>query len=186
MTRIFCALCAKHKDRLHAIRNFSSSFVDGISGTALKKDNVKKHRHSEQHSKAVSLEHKPTTLKEIYRCTSLGRALTTTSQEQKVRVCKLFEVTYMLAKEEIPFAKYPAVIELEKRHGVSLGTAYATEHKCKEFTVLIGESMRDNLLASVHESGYLAVLMDGSTDSSVVEKELIYVMFIGCDGNVEC
>ena len=61
VTRFFCVLCAKYKDRLHAIRNFSSSFVDGISGTALKKDNVKKHRHSEQHSKAVSLEHKPTT-----------------------------------------------------------------------------------------------------------------------------
>ena len=28
--------------------------------------------------------------------------------------------------------------------------------------------------------------MDGSTDSSVVEKELIYVMLIGSDGNVEC
>ena len=152
VTRGFCALCAKHKDQLHAIRNSSSSFVDGISGTALKKDNVKKQRHSEQHSKAVSLEHKPTTLKEIYRCTPLGRALATTSQEQKVRVCKLFEDTYMLAKEEIPFAKYPAVIELEKRHGVSLGPAYATEHKCKEFTVLVVESMRDYLLASVHKS----------------------------------
>ena len=42
VTRFFC-----DKDPLHAIRNFSSSFVDGISGTALKKDNVKKHRHSE-------------------------------------------------------------------------------------------------------------------------------------------
>lgn len=28
--------------------------------------------------------------------------------------------------------------------------------------------------------------MDGSTDSSVVEKEFVYVMFIGSDGKVEC
>ena len=81
----------------------------------------------------------------------------------------------MLAKEEIPFTKYPAVLELEKRHGVSLGTAYATGHKCRDFTVLIGESMRDNVLASVRKAQYLAVLKEGSTDSSVVEKELIYV-----------
>ena len=33
----------------------------------------------------------------------------------------------------------------------------------------------------------LAVLMDGSTDSSVVEKELIYVMYVGSsDGKPEC
>ena len=40
MTRIFCALCTKHKDCLCGARNFSASFVDGIYGTALKKDNV--------------------------------------------------------------------------------------------------------------------------------------------------
>ena len=27
----------------------------------------------------------------------------------------------MLAKEEMPFTKYPAIVELEKRNGVSLG-----------------------------------------------------------------
>ena len=108
------------------------------------------------------------------------------SQDQTARVCKLFEVADILAKEEIPFTKYPAVLELEKRHGVSLGTAYATEHKCRDFTILIGESMRDNVLVSVRKLRYLAVLMDGSTDSSVVEKELVYVMFIGSDGKVEC
>ena len=43
VTQIFCALCAKYKDRLHALGNFSASFVDGISGTALK-DNVNKHQ----------------------------------------------------------------------------------------------------------------------------------------------
>lgn len=74
-------------------------------------------------------------------------------------MCK---VAYMLAKEEIPFTKYPAVQDLEKRHGVSLGTAYATERKCRDFTILIGKSMRDNGLASECKSGYLAVLMDAA------------------------
>ena len=122
---------------------------------------------------------------EIYRSTPLGRALATASQEQRARVCKLFEVAYIL-KEEIPFTKYPAVLELEKRHGVSLGTAYATEHKCRDFTIVIGESMRDSVLDTLRKLRYLAVLMDGSTDSSVVEKEVIYMMFIGTDGKVQC
>ena len=83
------------------------------------------------HAKAINLERKPTAV-EIYCSTSLGRALATSSQDQRARVCKLFEVAYMLAKEEIPFTKYPVVLELEKRHGVSLSTAYATEHKCRD------------------------------------------------------
>ena len=183
--RIFCALCTKHKERLRGARNFSGSFVDIICETALKNDNVKKHQKSDQHARAVDIERKPT-VTEIYRYTPIGRALARSSQEQTTRVCKLFEVTYMLAKEEIPFAKYPAVLELEKRHGASFGTAYATERKCRHFTILIGESMRDNVFASVRKSRYLAVLMDDSTDSSVVEKEMLYVMFVGPDGKVEC
>ena len=58
----------------------------------------------------------------------------------------------MLAKEEIPFTKYLAVLELEKRRDVSLGTAYATENKCRDFTILIGESMRDDVHASLRKS----------------------------------
>ena len=57
----------------------------------------------------------------------------------------------MLTKEEIPFTKNPTVLELEKRHGVSLGIAYAMEHKCRDITVLSGESMMDNVFASVHK-----------------------------------
>ena len=32
-------------------------------------------------------------------------------------MCKLFEVAY---EEEIPFSKYPGVLDLEKRHGVKI------------------------------------------------------------------
>ena len=36
--RIFCALCSKHQERLRCLRTYNSSFVQGIVGTALKKD----------------------------------------------------------------------------------------------------------------------------------------------------
>ena len=51
MTRIFCVLCSKHQDCLRAVRNFSSAFVDGITETALKKDNVCKHQQSDMDSR---------------------------------------------------------------------------------------------------------------------------------------
>ena len=39
---------------------------------------------------------------------------------------RIFDVCFMMAKESIAFAKYPSLLELEKRHGVVLGHAYTT------------------------------------------------------------
>ena len=81
-----------------------------------------------------------------------------------------------------------AILEIKKRHGISLGTTYtyATKHKCRDFTVMIGKSIRDSALAAVCKSQHLAVLVDGSTDSSVVKKELVYMIFVGSGGKPEC
>ena len=55
VTLIFCQLCRQHESSLRGLRNFSRSFVDEISGTALKKDNVVKHSKSDMHSKVVGM-----------------------------------------------------------------------------------------------------------------------------------
>ena len=34
--RIWCVLCAKHRERLRPFRNFSDAFVNSITGSALK------------------------------------------------------------------------------------------------------------------------------------------------------
>ena len=59
----------------------------------------------------------------ILTYTPLGKVFASVTTEEWNRIVKLFDATYMLAKEEMPFTKYPA-IELEKRHGVSLGSTY--------------------------------------------------------------
>ena len=38
---------------------FNSAFIDGVTGSALKKDNVAKHKKSDMHSKAVNMERMP-------------------------------------------------------------------------------------------------------------------------------
>ena len=91
VTRIFCALCSKHQDRLRAVRNFSSAFVDGITETALKKDNVCKHQRSDMHGKAVNMEREPT-INEIYSSTPLWRAFASASLEEINRVSKPFDI----------------------------------------------------------------------------------------------
>ena len=122
---------------------------------------------------------------DLYKSTPIGRALAGASGEEMLRVSKLFDISYMLAKEELPLSKYPALIEVEKRRGVDVGNTYNTEHKCKEFTSLIGETMRSEVLGSLMQAKYISILMDGSTDCSVTEKELIYVMYVN-SGKPEC
>ena len=64
-------------------------------------------------------------------------------------------------------------MELEERHGVAVGQTYATEPKCKEFTVLIGETFRQGVTDELKSSPYYAIMMDGSTVSSVRDGERV-------------
>ena len=145
--------------------------MHGITGSALEKHNVVKLSKSDIQKKAVSLERQPTrTINEILRSTPFGRAVASASSEEKDRVSRLFEVAYMISREEMPFTKFPAIVELDKRHGVCLGQTYHTEHKCQEFASIIGQTMSDDLVEAVRSCRNMsAVLMDGSTDSSVTE-----------------
>ena len=57
------------------------------------------------------------------------------------KMIKTFEIAYVIAKEEMPLDKYPALIELEKKHGVELGTNYRSDKQCAVFIDCIGEEL---------------------------------------------
>ena len=74
------------------------------------------------HKKACHLETAPScTLSQIYKSTPIGKALCSANTEETERLSKLFDVAYFVAKQEIAFAKFPAFLELERRHGVAVG-----------------------------------------------------------------
>ena len=45
-----------------------------------------------------------------------------------------------MAKEGIPFTKYPGLYQLESRHGVDMGIAYNNDVSAKSFTHYIAEA----------------------------------------------
>jgi len=60
----------------------------------------------------------------------------------------------VIAKQSIPFAKYPALIELESWHGINLGPAYRTPDSAKAFTGFIATSLHQQFLNHLcHISG---------------------------------
>ena len=71
-----------------------------------------------------------------------------------------------MAKENIAFAKYPALLELEERHGVDIGDAYKTKDSAAQFTKYITESQRQDFLDALSSAKFYSFLMDGSTDST--------------------
>lgn len=88
-----------------------------------------------------------------------------------------FDICYTMTKENMSFTRYPAIYELESRHGVKLGHAYKTKDSAKNFTHYIAESQRNGFIRSLSTSRFYSFLMDGSTDAGNVEEELIIIMY---------
>lgn len=181
---IRCILCSKFADKLKMKRNFNPGFINGITGNSLKKDNIIKHSKSDMHVTAVNLEHKPDSVKKIMD-TPIGKAMFQASNEEENKVGKLIDISYLIAKQELPFSLFPEIAQLEKRHGVQLGETYLNDKKCQEFCQCIADTFKEDLNLELKSTNYVSVMVDESTDISVKEKLLVYVRFIGNDGTVK-
>ena len=69
--------------------------------------------------------------------------------------------------------------ELEKLHNVSFKAgAYENENSCRDFIASIAQYLFDkNIYQKLMRVNFIAVLCDGSTDNSVMEQEVIYVIY---------
>ena len=92
------------------------------------------------------------------------------------RMGKKFDVCYMLAKENLPFRKYPVIHELESCHRVDLGQSYATKDSAKSFTHCVAESQCRAFVERLLNKQFYSFLIDGTTDASKVEDELVVIM----------
>lgn len=60
--------------KLRSLHNFNQAFINGVKGSALKKDNVVKHSRSEMQKKAIALSVKlKLTLDAIFKTTNTNR-----------------------------------------------------------------------------------------------------------------
>ena len=95
------------------------------------------------------------------------------------RDCKKFDVCYVLAKEGLSFKKYSKILELESRHEVNIGVAYRNDVSARTFVHYIAKSQRQYFLQSFSEKHFFSVLLDGTTDSSNLEDELVVILYCG-------
>ena len=92
---------------------------------------------------------------------------------------------YAMAKESIPFAKYPALLALEPHHGVDLGSAYSTPDAAKIFTGYIAASQCQAFVNTLSKSHFASFLMDGITDAGNQEDELVVLVHCSRDDTTQ-
>ena len=180
---IRCEVCKKYKTNLESMKNFSRAWVTG--STNLKVSNVLEHAASEVHKVAMSRLHADAARsrgESIVLQTPIGRTLSTMDEGTQGQVGRKFDISYVMAKESIAFAKYPSIVQLEQRHGVDLGHAYNTQESAKNFTGFIAKSQRQAFFSTFFsESRFYSLLMDGTTDSGNVEDELLVLVYCNKD-----
>ena len=185
--KLWCHACRKYESYITGMKNFSSAWIKG--STNQKTSNVMDHATSEQHTTAMArmqADNAKASKVPLAHYAPIAKRFSKMDAITKERLKKKFDVCYLLAKENMAFLKYPAILELEERHGVDVGFAYRTKDSAKIFTHYIAESQRQCFLAQEFSSvKFFSFLMDGSTDTSNTESELIMIMYCKKDDNAQ-
>ena len=121
---------------------------------------------------------KPWTFKEAVSDESpIGRSLRTMSQRDKDQLTTKFNCVYYLLKREWPFNDYPELLKLhQKNKGPEIGTSYKTDRAAADVSQSIADTFHQELIENLSKARYY--LNDGSSNTSVSEKQLVYVLFL--------
>ena len=123
MDTLWCHACRVYESKICGIKNFSRAWI--LGSTNHKTSNIMDHAKGEPHRATMSFLTKDQARERNEPITSyspIAQSLYSPSMSPVVRerVRKKFELSFVLAKEHIPFSKYPAIHELEERHSVDL------------------------------------------------------------------
>ena len=91
----------------------------------------------------------------------------------------LFRNAHAIAKAGRPFSDMEWMCALDEKKGLDVGASYRTDKKCCEFIHCIAEEQRLGLQAQIQSNNFFSVMMDGTTDSSVSDAEIIYIRYTG-------
>ena len=117
----------------------------------------------------------------VLETTPIGCSLRKLQEKDKASLEVKFSI-YYLVKCERPFTDYPHLITEKKNHVKNIGNSYVTDRACAVFTDYIGKVTKESSAEDLANARYYSVLSDGSTDSAVIEQEVVYVLYLSKDG----
>ena len=179
VSTLWCEVCRQYENKICSFKNFSKSWIEG-SGNH-RTSNVVDHATSGQHSAAMNflrIDQAKERREPLAAVAPIVNSLLKLDDALRERLRQKFDLCFVMAKEGIPFTKYPVLYQLESRHEVDMGLAYNNDVAAKCFTHYIAESQRkafvNFLKTNVH---FFSFLMDGTTDVSNTEDEAIAILY---------
>ena len=98
--------------------------------------------------------------------------------EKDLETLSKLHISFHIALQRLPFTAFQNQVALEKLHGVKFTCACENENACKNFIFGISKYLfEENVKKKFHLVNFIAILCDGSTDNSIIELEVLYVIF---------
>ena len=102
------------------------------------------------------------------------------SDTEREGLCKLFQIAYLNAFKTRLFVNFADWVEWAELNGIRfIVTAYKNRTQCTEFVNFISKTLfEEDVKSKLKSVNFIAVFCNGSTDSAVIEKECIYILFV--------
>ena len=122
-------------------------------------------------------------LKAVVKDMPIVRGIKKGIKDKEIMGTELYSA-YYLAKREQPFTDFPDLLVLnEKMKCPCIRKGYRNDNAAALFTESIAKVSQNELLKDLASANFLLVPFDGSTDTSITEKELVYVPYFS-DGTL--
>ncbi|VDI00488.1 Hypothetical predicted protein [Mytilus galloprovincialis] len=177
---MICQTCNNYPDL--ADRNCSMF----IGTSAFRKDTLIAHWKSNSHRKCEEKKKSDEmkTIEASGSCSSsqsgpLLSCVRKMEKENEDKIKKLITTAYFICNHEKPFTDFPRLVELQEVNGLDMGNFYRSDNACRRFIQYIYEDLFKGVKMQIeNDLHFYSILIDGATDSSVTENELIYLRFV--------
>ena len=171
---ILCKYC----QQFGATTAGKSDFVTGSK--TFKRETMKKYNQSFTHIRSRdSFIAKQKAFEDRPIMKSFVKMSNKSDEEQRNDVAKKMNTAYFIAKEELPFTKFPKLLDLQRKNGLQIGETYSTDKKCAEMVSTISNVYQNKLAKTVNENvKYMSIMIDGGEDAGGVENETIHCRLV--------
>jgi protein gp37 len=96
----------------------------------------------------------------------------------KKKKTRFFNTAYAIGKKGKPFSDYMLMIEVQQMNVFFKFDNYKNIPACSTFLHSIAYVLRVSAKAQLRNINFVSILADGSTDSAVIEQEIVYIRYI--------
>ncbi|CAC5374744.1 POLE2 [Mytilus coruscus] len=107
----------------------------------------------------------------------MKKTISDVKYEEKIK--RLINTAYHVCKSECPFTDYSKLIVLQEKNGLDMGNFYRSDNACRRFVKTVYDDLVSTPLGMLRtDVNFFTILIDGATDVSVTENELIYIRLL--------